>query len=211
MRYLVYFLLFIPIFSFAQLNYGVKLHYGIGLTQQELVRYDDFDDYVIYNVTLTSQALSPGISFQVFFKDKYSNLFLQSELGYRNIKTNFEVKSDIPSDIRTFDQDKSTSYLFVPVVGGLMYNNVKLGFGTNVSIIISESMVFEELLYFEESRPRVEAAIYLMAGWMYEQINFELSYEYFFNGSAEYILHKGLKQGFANAPQFLSLGASIVF
>jgi len=195
----------------AQWTYGLKLGYSYSLLSDQLVRYDDFDDFVIYNVTLDRQVALPHIAFMTMYHADRSDLFVQGELELRQINTNFNIRSDIITDLRTFEESKITRYLMVPIIGGYLTDRFKIGAGPVLALILNQNEPLKELLYFSEVRKPIEAYTRFIVGGLVSNIDIEVFYEYHFNGAAEYIYHKDLQNGFTVNPQFIGLNVGMIF
>jgi len=204
-------ILFLPTLGSSQFNYAVKVGYSTSLTETQLVRYDDAEDYVIYNITHKNILLTPNINVSMMYQDKKSNLFVQGDISYRQEHHVFEIKSDILTDIRTFEEKKIHRFINIPFVGGFASEHFKFGLGPQVSFLISDNKAFDELLYFEEERKIFETAFIVQVGYMVSDFFVELNYEYHTNGAVDNIEHRGMQRGFGLVPKYLNLNVGWYF
>jgi len=128
---------------------------------------------------------SNHIAFMTMYHAERSDLFVQGELEFRQINTQYIIKSDLITDLRTFEDQKISRYLLVPLMGGYLTDRIKLGAGPVLAIILNQNELFEDLLYFSEQRKPLEAYTRFVVGGLISNIDIELFYEYHFNGAAD--------------------------
>ncbi len=201
-------LLSIPIFG--QNNFGVKSALTLSLAKAEQLLFDDPFDYLLYEVIFEEEDVSP--SFGIFGITRDDNLFLQSELLYRNITSNFSyiIWENNPAIERM--EAKRTHFIVWPVIGGIEIQRFKFGVGPVFSFIISENEIFSEFKHFEERREWLEAGFSFNVGAIIYRLHLDFRYELHFNRVGDYFVFNELQSGFGQSPGYFSMGlAYLIF
>ncbi len=193
----------------AQIRVGVKGTYSLPFNRYQEIKYDDWQDYLIYKVGFLEQDISPGFGVFGFYTNGL--LFLQGEINYRNIKTRFRKTNYILDEIIEQNETKSTHYIVLPITAGLKFGNIKGGAGPIFSYIIKENSIFADLLYFEERREKFEAGFTFNFGIVFSNFHLDLTYEYHFAGVGEYFYFREDNWGFKDQPKYLTLGLGVSF
>ncbi len=207
----VYWILFFICFSFkisAQFNFGVKTALTLSFAKTENLLFDDPFDYLLYEVMFEDEDVSP--TFGLFASLKEDNLYLQSEVLYRNITSNFNYIIWETNPPKTNAAAKRTHFIAVPVMGGVLVDRFKLGVGPVFSFILSENEIFEEFKHFEERREWLEAGFAFNLGVQLLRLNLDFRYELHFNRVADYFVFNQLQAGFGQSPAYLSIGLSYI-
>ena len=195
--------------GFGQIKLGVKASYSLPFNRYQEIKYDDWQDFLIYKVGFREQDVSP--SFGLFSYYNNGLLYFQGEVNYRNIKSRFTKQSFILDEIIDQNETKSTHYITIPVSAGLIFDNFKAGVGPIFSFIVKENPIFQDLLYFEERREEIEAGFTFSFGLMISNIHIDLIYEYHFAGVGEYFYFREDNWGFKDQPKFLTLSLGVGF
>lgn len=194
----------------AQFYPGIKGSYAIPFIRTQEIKYDDAFDFLVYKVRFIEQDVSPTISLFGYYRN--DKIYLQGELAYRRVKSRFAsfdyLKENDPIPIM---ETKETNYLMVPLSAGVRFQNFKFGCGPVISFILSENKLFEELLYFEEKRRKMEYGFSFSAGLALYRLHIDISYQLQFEGVGDYIYFREDSKGFTNQPQFVNLGLGFLF
>lgn len=211
MRNLFFFVLVFFLFKpeiKCQSNYGLKIGYSYSFVKQTTNRYDDFDDFLIYQVTLENIRPLPSLGVTYMYAVP-ETVYLQADLMYRQISTNYSVESELIGALETFPRTKTRRFIEIPISGGLLYEDFRFGAGTIFTVLIHETDAFQELFFFEEKRRTLETGAFANIGMLLNNVTIDFNVEYRFNSAADYIFHKGLQQGFDQHPFFLGLGIGV--
>jgi len=189
---------------------GIKGSYTIPFVRSQEIKYDDELDFLVYKVRFVEQDVSPTISLFAYYRNDL--IYLQGEVAYRRIKSRFTSIDFLNhEDLTPIKETKETNYLMIPLSAGIRFHNFKFGCGPVLSFIISENKIFEELLYFEEKRRKMEYGFSISAGLALYRLHIDLSYQLQFDGVGEYIYFREDSKGFTNQPQFLNIGLGYLF
>ncbi len=212
MRILTSFILlfvFLSTQSLAQVRLGVKASITVPFSKNQLIQYDDFDDYLVYDVKVLQQNVSPEFGLIGFYSNKL--LFLQGEALYKKVETDFEITSYVLDDVVLPRERKETSYLSFPINAGVIINETyKLGFGPVFSVIIDDTFILENVENFEERQSKIEKGFSFSFGVLVRRLHFDLRYESRFDGVAEDFYFRDTRQGFRQRPGYLSFGVGLV-
>lgn len=210
-----YFLLCFTIICFsiriqAQTYFGIKGTYALSFTKSEVVKYDDVQDFLLYQITLKDQDVLPSVSAYIYYRN--DPIYLQAELSFRRTEINFAVIDVLmPDDLRPRNRTKRTDKILVPIHAGLQYQNLKFGGGPIVSYIINENEVFEALDHFEERRQTVEIGFSINFGLVIRRLELDISYEMHLDGTADYFYFRETKKGFIQDNRLVKLGLGFLF
>jgi len=202
--------LFSGVCSNAQLYYGIKGTYSLPFTRSQEIKYDDAKDFLTYKVRFIEQDVSPMISGFLYYRNDI--MYLQGELGYREVKTRFSSIDYVNFDNEIpIESVKKTRYLHIPLTAGIRFNNFKFGAGPVFSYILQQNEIFKEIPNFEERRRKMESGFAFNFGIVLYRLHLDLSYEYQFAGVGEYLYYRLDSKGFKNQAQFINLGLGLVF
>jgi len=193
----------------AQVRLGVKASLTIPFSKNQLIQYDDYQDFLVYEVKVLQQNISPEFGLIGFYSNDL--LFLQAEAFYKKVETDFEIASYVLDDVFLPRERKETSYLTFPINAGIIINKTfKLGFGPVFSFIIDDSYILENVEYFEEKQSQIEKGFSFSFGVLVKRLHFDLRYESRFDGVAEDFYFRDTRQGFRQRPGYLSFGVGLV-
>jgi hypothetical protein len=202
-------IIFLGLESEAQVRLGIKGNVSLSFNRQQQILYDDYNDFLLYRLTVLEQDVSPGFGIMAYMKNDL--LFFQPEIMYNQIATNFRLESFIEDSPTEALIKKKTSFINIPIKAGLWIDKFKLGVGPVVSIIISDTDATLQDDRFEEQRRNVEMGFTFNFGVIVDWLHFDLSYESRFNGIAEYFYFRDARAGFRGQPGYLHVGIAIVF
>ena len=193
----------------GQFHYGIKGSLGLSFNKAELNRYDDKDDFLVYELRYLDQDILPTIALSAFYKQGW--VYFQSDIGYGRVKTNFRGNNyfdlnQITSDIKS----KTTHSIDVPVLAGLSINQFKLGVGPIFSFLLSENAVIPDIAEFEERRSSIENGFLFQAGIIINKLHIELSYDYRFNQIGDYLYFRGVNNKFDQSIQYIRMGVGVM-
>ncbi len=209
LQYILFFFFSLSIHSNAQVRLGMKASLTVPFSKNQLIQYDDYQDYLVYEVKVLQQNVSPEVGLIAFYSNNL--LFLQTEAFYKKVKTDFEIKSFILDDIFLPRESKETSYITVPINAGIMINEMfKLGIGPVFSYIIDDTEILKNVESFEERQTKVEKGFSFSFGVLVKRLHFDLRYESRFDGVAEDFYFREARQGFRQRPGYLSFGVGLV-
>lgn len=193
----------------AQFGYGLKGSYSIPFNTKEEIKYDDSQDYLIYKVLFEEIDVAPTLSLLGYYRRDL--IYFQSELSYRRVRSRFTADNYVDlENITTLGNTKTTHSLDVPFVAGVRIEQFKLGVGPTFSFILSENKLFQDVEYFEERRSSVEFGFGFHAGIVLYRLHIDVSYQYRFNGVADYLYWRKDYRGFSQPVQYLELGLALV-
>jgi len=194
----------------SQLYLGVKGSYTLSFSRSQEIKYDDTQDFLTYKIRFIEQDVSPSVHVFAYYRNDL--IYIQGEIGYRNIKTRFSSTNFLSLDNLTpIEVIKKTDYLIFPISAGLRVENFKFGVGPVFSIIVGENPIFEEIESFEERRTRVESGFAFNFGMALYRLHIDLSYEMKFNSVGDYLYYRKDSKGFDNPVQYLSVGLGFLF
>jgi len=195
--------------SRAQVRLGVKAALTVPFSKNQLIQYDDFQDFLVYDVKVLQQNVSPEFGLIAFYSNNL--LFLQTEALYKKVETDFEITSYVLDDISLPRQRKETSYMTFPITAGVMINEtIKLGLGPVFSVIIDDTFILENVENFEEKQSKIEKGFSFSFGILVKRLHFDLRYESRFDGVAEDFYFRNTRQGFRQRPGYLTFGVGLV-
>jgi len=192
----------------GQLRLGVKADLSLSFNRKQQIFYDDFNDFLLYKLTVLEQDVGMGIGLVGYAENEY--LFFQPEITYKQIKTGFLLESfivDAPYNDRI---DKVTSFINVPIKAGVKVDKFKLGVGPIVSFVADDTEVFSSDPRFEEQRDKVEMGFTFNLGMIQNWLHLEISYETRFNGIADYFYFRDTVAGFRGRPGYVHFGFALI-
>ena len=193
----------------GQVRLGVKAGLTVPFSKNKLIQYDDFQDFLAYEVTVLQQNVSPEVGIVAFYSNNL--LFLQTEALFKRAETEFIIESFIQDDTRLPRESKLTSYLTLPITAGVMINGTyKLGIGPVFSVILDDTTILNDVEYFEERQSKVEKGFSFSFGILVKRLHFDMRYETRFDGIAEDFYFRDARQGFKQRPGYLSFGVGLV-
>ena len=193
----------------AQVQLGVKGNVSLSFNRQQQILYDDFNDFLLYRLTVLEQDVSPGFGILAYMKNDL--LYFQPEINYNQITTNFRIESYIQDSFGEELIEKRTRFINIPIKAGLWVDKFKLGVGPMVSIITSDTNIALQDDRFEEKRRNVEMGFTFNFGMVVNWLHIDISYETRFNGIAEYFYFRNTRAGFRGQPGYLHVGVAVVF
>lgn len=196
--------IFIVTSANGQLSFGLKTALSLSFAKTEALYLDDTEDFLLYEVHFKEEDVSP--SFGVFGIMRDNDIFIQSELLYRNISSNFEyiIWENNPP---VMDVDvKRTHFIAWPIMGGFQVQNFKFSTGPIFSFIIAENEIFKNFKHFSERREWLESGFAFNIGVVAYRLHIDLRYEIHFNRVADYAIFQNLQSGFGQSPGYLSIG-----
>jgi len=206
---ILFFSLCLATLSTAQIRLGVKASLTVPFSKNQLIQYDDYQDFLVYEVTVLQQNISPEFGLIGFYSNDL--LFLQTEAFYKKVETDFEIESYVLDDIVLPRERKTTSYLTFPINAGVIINDTyKLGIGPVFSFIIDDTTILQNVSYFEEKQSKIEKGFSFSFGILVKRLHFDLRYESRFDGVAEDFYFRDARQGFRQRPGYLSFGVGLV-
>lgn len=212
------FLIFVTSFLYGQLMLGAKVSYTTSFVGTSEQLYDNTQNFVIYRLELDKQQVLPSIGivgyyqFVSSFENRNLSAFVQVESLFNYRRTHFTFEnylSNASPAIRSYR--KGVGFLRFPVLGGIEYKFLKLGFGPILSFVVSEEKVFTSFPNIDERFRRFEPAASAIMGVRIDDFVLDLSYEFHFNGVSEFIYYKDQISGFKEQPHYLSLNATYFF
>jgi len=194
----------------SQLYFGVKGAYSIPFNSPQEIKYDDFQDFLIYRVNFIERDATPTLSILGYYRSDW--IYFQLEAGYKRVKTRFIADNyfDLENITKT-ENTKTTHSLDFPIIAGLRLEQFKLGFGPTFSFILKENPIFQDIEFFEERRNRLETGFAFHFGVVLYRFHIDLSYHYRFNGVGDYLYWRQAYRGFSQPVQYLDLGFALVF
>jgi len=194
----------------AQVYFGIKGSYSIPFIRSSELKYDDFQDFILYKIRFIEQDVSPTISLFTYYRNEL--IYLQAEVAYRRVRSKFSSIDYLNfNDLTPVIHDKETNYVVIPLTAGIRFKNFKFGAGPVISIVAKENNVFEGLDFFEERRSTAEYGFSFTLGMALYRLHIDLSYEYQFNGVGDYLYFRENNQGFQQQTQFLNIGLGFLF
>jgi len=194
----------------SQTYFGIKASYGLSFAKSETNKYDDAQDFLLYQVQLIDQDVYPGLSIFGYYRN--DPIYVQAELTYRRTDINFSVIDVLMFDnLQAQRKTKRTDQLIFPVHGGIHLGNLKLGAGAYLAGIISENNVFQEFQFFEERRRSIETGFTVNMGLVFQRLQLEINYELQTGGVADYIYFRGDKKGFKQDTRFVNISLGFLF
>jgi len=209
LSYIIIICSFFAITSEAQIRLGVKASLTVPFSKNQLIQYDDYQDFLVYEVKVLQQNISPEFGLIGFYSNNL--LFLQTEAFYKKVGTDFEITSYVLDDIYLPRERKETSYLTFPINAGVIINETyKLGIGPVFSFIIDDTTILKNVESFEEQQTKIEKGFSFSFGILVKRLHFDLRYESRFDGVAEDFYFRNTRQGFRQRPGYLSFGVGLV-
>ncbi len=194
----------------GQFYLGVKGSYSIPFNRSLEIKYDDAQDFFIYQVEFLEQDYTPTLSLVGYYRQDL--VYFQSELGYKRAKTRFRANNYIDLDnITSTINVKTTHSIDVPVIAGVRIDRFKLGVGPTFSFILSDNEIFTDTDFFEEKRNFVETGFGFHFGILLYRLHVDVSYQYRFNEIGDYLYWRKTHQGFSQAVRYLDIGLGLYF
>jgi len=192
----------------GQLRLGVKADLSLSFNRQQEIFYDDFNDFLLYKLTVLEQDVGMGLGIVGYAENEY--LYFQPEITFKQIKTGFLLESfivDAPYNDRI---DKTTSFINIPIKAGVKVDKFKLGVGPMISFVADDTQVFSNDPRFEEKRRNVEMGFTFNLGVIQKWMHLEISYETRFNGIADYFYFRDTVAGFRGRPGYVHFGFALI-
>lgn len=192
----------------AQLRLGVKTDLSLSFNRQQEILYDDFNDFLLYRLTVLEQDLGVGFGLVGFAENEY--LYFQPEITFKRITTGFQLESFIIDQAFEDRIDKTTYFINVPIKAGFKLDKFKFGLGPMFSIVADDTPIISQDPRFEEKRDRVEAGFTFNFGLIQDWLHFEITYETRFNGIADFFFFRDTRAGFRGRPQYLHFSLALI-
>jgi len=206
--YLIPFLLLLSTGVQAQFSYGVKGSYALPFNRSQVLKYDDAQDFFIYSLTFEEQDVAPAFSLVGHYREEL--VYFQLELGYKKVRTRYTADDYIDLDnITQSSRVKTTASIDVPFFAGIRSDKLKLGVGPYFSFIVRDNVLFEDIVFFEERRSRMEMGFGFQFGLVLYRMHLELGYQYRFNEVGDYLYWRERYMSFNQPVQYLELGLSV--
>ncbi len=190
----------------AQVQVGVKAAYSLSFARAQTLLFDDIFDYLTYEVAFLEEDVRPMFGIMSYYEQE--KVYIQLEALYKQTRENFFTIDWSTPDQFTYNHTKRTDFVMVPVSAGYKLNNLKLGLGPVFYFIASQNAVFDDLLFFEERRKKLEAGFAFNAGIKLYRLHIDISYEKHFNKVGDYVIYRRIQTGFAQSPGYVTVGLS---
>ncbi len=193
----------------AQSTFGVKV--ALGTLQASETESMVSTDGIVVSHNLKFLDYSNANSIGLYANKEANFLFVQAEVLYTTYKANYSIISYIDDDLPTTMLEETSQNLDLHVIGGLKFNNFKIGVGPVFHKSLDFNSDLSQFGFYNEKRRNLSAGFQAMIAYDLGLFTVDLKYEDAFNNVGDHIYFGNNKSKFKSNLSVLTLGLGIGF
>lgn len=198
----------------AQTKFGASIAYNLASfgmqNESQALSRQAYSDQVQY------QGTENGLSFGLAMYTSFDKLFLKTDVRYLNQKSTYTISTYVGSegDINKVSTELTDNnhYISFPVVAGMQFNKIQIGFGPVFNFIIDRDTQVADGSNLSYQDRAVNTAFQLYTAYkITSNVHLTLSYEKSFSKVGNGFIYNDRTVDLDAVPAFVNTGLSVYF